>query len=602
MSIPLQILYHGRSVFTGEVQQKLEMGRQQHDEPRDALFQIDPQSQRLVMAALDETRIGRQQLLIEETDQYEQIRLTNLSNKVRVEVIGHGPLPPLESMEVLIPVQIAFPSRHTVVLGDQSSSGVSHLETLGSATLAPGQVGAKLAGVMHNRFTDHSPQAEQLVQAMQATMDIFQSARSERELFLSAIEGSIQLAGVDRAIIVDYRNGSWIPQWDLIENAQSPAWKVSQTVLHQVAHKKQTFWENGVVDMSESLANVDSVIAAPILDAEGNIIAALYGDRRINVTTKDKSDITRLEALLIELLACAVAAGLARLEQERKATVMRLQFEQYFTKKLAEELEANPDLINGRDADVSILFCDIRAFSRISEKIGTSQTFTWINDVMGVLSESVEKFDGVLVDYIGDELMAMWGAPKSQPNHAELAARAALDMYSRLDEIDSRWESVIGAPLGIGIGINSGQVRAGNAGSQFKFKYSPLGNTVNLASRVQGVTKYLKAPVLVTGDTAERLPTSIPRRRLCSVRVVNIVEPVPLYELRQQSEETLTETYQNALTSFERKEFRAAAGLLSGLLEQYPDDGPALVLLSRAVNALVDGADPDHPIWQLSSK
>jgi adenylate cyclase len=126
----------------------------------------------------------------------------------------------------------------------------------------------------------------------------------------------------------------------------------------------------------------------------------------------------------------------------------------------------------------------------------------------------------------GDELIAMWGAPVDQPDHATLSARAAVDMLAAVPRINERWAATLGETMDLGIGINSGVARVGNTGSRHKFKYGPLGNTVNLASRVQGATKYVRSRILVTDATRSRMGSGFASRRVCQVRVVNIAEPV----------------------------------------------------------------------------
>ena len=115
-------------------------------------------------------------------------------------------------------------------------------------------------------------------------------------------------------------------------------------------------------------------------------------------------------------------------------------------------------MLRGRDAQVTLLFCDIRGFSRISHRLGLAKTVDWIVDVMRELSECVLEHEGVLIDYIGDEIMGMWGAPASQAKHAALACEAALDMLERLPEMSARWKPVLGSDFGFGIGLNSGGV------------------------------------------------------------------------------------------------------------------------------------------------
>ncbi|MBV8557352.1 MAG: adenylate/guanylate cyclase domain-containing protein, partial [Planctomycetaceae bacterium] len=305
-----------------------------------------------------------------------------------------------------------------------------------------------------------------------------------------------------------------------------------------------------------------------------------------------------------ELLASGVAAGLARIEQEKAALAARVQFEQFFTPALAQELAVRPDLLNGRDLEVTMLFCDIRGFSRISGRLGPSGTVAWISDVMAVLSDCVDAHQGVLVDYIGDELIAMWGAPKEEPRQAQLACSAALEMLHKLGGLNARWKSTLGEEMSIGIGVNTGRAQVGNTGSPRKFKYGALGPTVNLASRVEGATKYLKTKLLITSTTQNQLEGCFPTRRLCKVEVVNIAEPVDLYELAppgQPGWAELQQSYERGLTAFEGREFRSAAQILGNLLSEHPDDGPSLVLLSRAVTCLIDPALFD-PVWKLPGK
>ncbi|MEW4486853.1 adenylate/guanylate cyclase domain-containing protein [Thalassoglobus sp. JC818] len=601
MSIPLQIFYHDRPVFTGALDDALELGRQQHHETDIALLQVnsgsEQQGPRLVLAPLAETRIGRRQLLIEEVADG-LVRLHNLSPIVPVEVTGRGELDPESEQTLPIPVEVVLPSNHRILIGGPSSANT--LQSLGLATCAPGQHLDQFVAKSIDQLDLAGSDVEQLVQLLQAAMDVFQSARTQEQLFKSAVQGARTMVGMNRAVVVMLRDGKWIPNWT--ESVQQP-WRISESVLWKVHAGKQTFWDSTAFDASKTSTNVEGVIAAPVLNIDGEVIGALYGECQRKRLESGPEVISRVQARLMELLSCGVSSGLSRIEQEVRAINMKLQFEQYFTKKLAEELELNPTLIDGRDADVTVLFCDIRRFSRISERIGTKQTFQWINDVMEVLSLCVNRHDGVLVDYIGDELMAMWGAPKPQTDHASLACRAAIDMLSSLPEIERRWSETLGEPLEVGIGINSGQVRAGNTGSNFKFKYSPLGTTVNLASRLEGATKYLRTPALISGETSRLVDADISRRRLCQVKVVNIDEPVPLYELAGSScDPELVAGYETALAAFEQKDFTKAANSLTGLLQSFPNDGPSLVLLSRTVHSMINGAEAEHPVWVLPAK
>ncbi|MEM7603337.1 MAG: adenylate/guanylate cyclase domain-containing protein, partial [Verrucomicrobiota bacterium] len=283
-------------------------------------------------------------------------------------------------------------------------------------------------------------------------------------------------------------------------------------------------------------------------------------------------------------------------------------FEQHFTPELARELARNPDpmKMQARQAEVSVLFCDIRGFSTISERLGPSQTIDWLSGVMGEFSSIVIELGGVLVDYTGDELMALWGAPNQQPNHAELACQAALDIMACLPKLNDQWGELVGAETSVGIGVNTGDALVGNVGTHRKFKYGPLGTAVNLASRVQGATKYLKTSLLITGETATQLPDDFGKRRLCQVVVKNIRKPVNLVELEPQASrgdwKELAAKYEKALEQFEAANFRRASSILSDVLLEVPNDGPSLQLMSRVVEAMLNEGEDFTPTWTLPGK
>jgi adenylate cyclase len=268
-------------------------------------------------------------------------------------------------------------------------------------------------------------------------------------------------------------------------------------------------------------------------------------------------------------------------------------------------LEDRPDLLLGRDAEVSILFCDLRRFSHITEKLGAAKTVELIADVMGVVTQCVLDQEGVVVDYAGDDVMAMWGAPEDQPDHAGRACRAALAMLATLPALNERWGTVLCEPLQLGIGINSGEARVGNVGTKIKLKYGALGNTVNIASRVQGATKHLGTPLLITEDTHRRLKGFFRTRQLCQVRAINITQPVMLFELAAVGRPRwfrLKESYETALTTFTGGAFQRTCDLLHDLIRREPDDGPSRFLLARASEFLNEHPVVFDPVVVLSGK
>ncbi len=391
---------------------------------------------------------------------------------------------------------------------------------------------------------------------------------------------------------------------------------VSRVVLKNVSQHKRTFWYDplnhmGAVggapmaDAGSSLAGVDSVVAAPILDRQGDVIAVLYGERRLNSVVTTGKRVSKLEAMLIELLASGVATGLARLQQERTALAFQTQLEQFFTPALARQLSTRPELLSGQDLEITVLFCDIRGFSRITRNHDPTFTVEWTNDVLSTLSDCVLNHEGVLVDYIGDELLAMSGATEHQPDHAERACRAALDMLGCLPELDKRWRGALGEMMGYGIGINTGIARVGNTGSRRKFKYGPLGDTVNVGSRVQGASRYFKANLLITRATRDRLGAGVSGAPIGTARVVNIADPIELFELCDPNDPhacRLGPAYEEALAAFEAGEFRKTSRLLGRIVNDYGDDGPSFALLARAMACFVEEPQVFDPAFRLPGK
>jgi adenylate cyclase len=430
---------------------------------------------------------------------------------------------------------------------------------------------------------------------LQKTLDVLRSP----DFFLRAASGISHLAEMDAAAVLMREGGKWVPK------AVAPAATTiepSKRVLNQVLAGAKTVWKNPPpADGVNSLFGVHAVVAAPILGPGREVAGVLYGERR---SPRDglPPRIDEVQALFVELLASGVAAGLTRVKHELAVR----RFEQYFTPELARRLIDNEELLNPAEKEVSVLFCDIQGFSRISQQIGHHETIRWIGDVLGSLSECVMEEDGVVVDFIGDALMAMWGAPDEQADHRDRACRAALAMLDRLGSLNGRWEAVLGEPTRLAIGVNSGLAQVGNTGSPQKFKYGPLGNTVNLASRIQGVVRKLRTEVLVSDATFAGLAADVRAlcRRLCQVTVVNITGAVTLYELKRRHarSDEVGSGYAAALSHFEQKRFLDAVQGLAQLAKPPLEDGPSLALLTRAASGVSDGAEASHPVWNLDSK
>jgi adenylate cyclase len=574
-----------RAEFTIECPGPVEVGRSKGTEPPG----LAADGGRLVIADKEERAVARELARVEPLADG-RVCLTNISKNVTIAVRVGGPLAPGQSRELALPVDFTVGPK---ILRIQAN----HVEVTGlaEATIPPGR-SARVP--RFPTFTEAHRPAD-LVRWLQATQAVIHSAAGSDEFFAQAARAATDIVGLDSARVLLLRDGQWTPR-----PADPAASRPSQTVLARVRAERKPFYTTvREVGESPSIVPLQAVVAAPILSPAGDVIGALYGERRPGRV--GAGPVTELEALLVELLAGAVAVGLARLEEERAAAEARVRFEQFFTRDLARHLTADPKLLDGHDADVTVLFADVRGYSRVAERLGAAETAKWMRDVLGKLSECVLAEGGVLIDYVGDELMALWGAPGKQPDHAGRATRAAQAMLRVIPALGGRWAEQVGEPLRIGVGVHSGPAWVGEVGTDHKFKYGPRGNTVNMASRVQGATKHLRVAGLMTGATRAGLDDTVPVRRLTAVRVVNISAPVELYEIIADPPPEwagLRDGYEQALTAFEAGQAGDAARMLGNLLADHRDDGPSLILLKRAVEVLASGVAKYEPVWELPGK
>jgi adenylate cyclase len=314
-----------------------------------------------------------------------------------------------------------------------------------------------------------------------------------------------------------------------------------------------------------------------------------------------------LEALVVQVLAAAAGAGLEREEQRERAIRSQVQFEQFFSPELARELALDASLLEGREREVTVLFSDVRNFSRISENLGPQRTFVMMQEVMELQSQRIRATDGVVVDYVGDGLLAMWNAPTDQPDHPVRACSAAIAFLADLPALSARWEAEAREPIRLGVGIHAGPALVGNTGSRVKFKYGPMGPAVNLASRLENATKSVGVAAVISGAARDRLPARFATRRLGGLRVQGFAEPVDVFDLFPGAPtpewNALRDSFEQALAHFEAREWSEACGLLAGLLSRGPDyDIPSLQLLSRAVECLRSRPEPFDPAMTIQKQ
>jgi adenylate cyclase len=199
---------------------------------------------------------------------------------------------------------------------------------------------------------------------------------------------------------------------------------------------------------------------------------------------------------------------------EHQRVEIRRAFSQYVAPSVVRQLTAHPERLKlgGEVRDLTVLFCDIRNFSTIAERMSAEELTAFINSFLTPLSDIIIDSGGTIDKYMGDAILAFWNAPLDQSDHAQRACRASLQIMARMQELNREWRREAEAAgrafedVRIGIGLNSGECCVGNLGSENRFDYSAIGDAVNIASRLEGLTKIYGLSLLVSEDTCKRAP------------------------------------------------------------------------------------------------
>jgi adenylate cyclase len=221
------------------------------------------------------------------------------------------------------------------------------------------------------------------------------------------------------------------------------------------------------------------------------------------------------------------------LTEERSRRWITSIFGKYVSPVVIDNLIKNPKLINlgGEKRNISIFFSDIRKFTSISEKLTPEKLVHLLNDYLTEMTSIILENDGLVDKYMGDAIMAFWGAPLDQPDHSEMACFSSLKMLDKLRELQKNWEDEGIPSFDIGIGINSGDAIVGNMGSSSRFDYTAMGDNVNLASRLEGLNKIYGTNIIISENTYNVVKDKFETRRLDFVRVKGKKKSILIFEL-----------------------------------------------------------------------
>jgi adenylate cyclase len=284
--------------------------------------------------------------------------------------------------------------------------------------------------------------------------------------------------------------------------------------------------------------------------------------------------------------------------EERKKRELKGTFEKYVSPAIVAEVMSDPENIElgGKKMELTVMFSDVRGFTTISEKLDPRQLSDLLNSYLTPMTDLVFKNKGTLDKYMGDAIMAFWGAPIHFPDHAKHAARCALQMIERLKVLQDEYRAKGLPNIDIGIGLNTGDMSVGNMGSETVRSYTVMGDSVNLGSRLEGINKEYGTRIITSEFTNKEIADTFVTREVDWVRVKGKAQPVRIFELIAEGAPTpaITELLKHFTLGFQlyhERKFQGAIAAFNETLKINPDDAVSQLYVERCEDYLKEPPD-----------
>ncbi len=300
------------------------------------------------------------------------------------------------------------------------------------------------------------------------------------------------------------------------------------------------------------------------------------------------------------------------LSERKQKTMIKGMFSQYLNPDVVNELIAHPEKLRlgGEKKELTVFFSDIASFTNFSERLDAVDLVGILNEYLSAMTDIIIKNNGTLDKYVGDAVMAVWGAPMQLHNNALHACRAALEMQAKIKDLDARWEKEGKPKLVVRMGLNTDFMVVGNVGGASRFDYTVIGDGVNLASRMEGANKTYNTRIMISERTMEMIKDEMVCRELDYLVVKGKTKPMRVFELIGElrhgiSEETkeLIEIYNLGLMFYRERKFKEAINEFLFALKINSDDGPSQLYLLRSQAYLKKPPPKDwNGVFELKTK
>jgi len=399
------------------------------------------------------------------------------------------------------------------------------------------------------------------------------------------------LVGVTAVALADVRATAF--------DGQLPGVEIHATTMDNILRREFIFQPRWLRLVEVGLILLSALILGVTLQFARGVAGAIVGLALLTAYMVGSQWIFRSVGLSIGFVYPLLAIGLTYaavsvqhyVVEEGEKRKIRNAFGLYLPPALANLVSEHPEMLKlgGDKRDLTVMFADIRGFTTLSEGLESEAVVELVNEFLDPMTDVIFAREGTLDKYIGDAIMAVWGAPISQTDHAARACQAALGMMQRVPELSKEWAQRGLPPLRIGIGLNTGPMVVGNMGSARRLSYTVIGDNVNLASRLEGLNKMYGSGIIVSESTFHAAAHVVVARELDLVRVKGKKLPVRIFEILAPASEgetwaPLAERFNAGVAAYRARQWDAAMTAFSAVLAERPDDGPALLYLERCRN------------------
>ncbi len=316
---------------------------------------------------------------------------------------------------------------------------------------------------------------------------------------------------------------------------------------------------------------------------------------------------------IIAVLGGYIASTAYHFVTERKQRLLiKNMFSTYVNAAVVDELIAHPDKLKlgGERKELTALFSDIEGFTTVAEHMKPEHLVALLNEYLTAMTEVIFKHNGTLDKFFGDAVIAFWGAPLPQKDHALRACLTALEMQQRLETLRTRWSAQGKPALSTRIGINTGEMVVGNFGGTGKFDYTVIGDGVNIASRLEGANKFYRTGIVVSQTTFDLVKDRIAGRELDLITVKGRTEPLRIFELLQEMDEgfdaqraKFLSYYAEGIHCYRERRWKDALLNFNAALALQPNDYPTLLHLERATHYKLNPPPKDwNGVFELTTK